>query len=147
MAETGLRAARCLLARLEGRADPQLALVKVPLVLPSIFTATALAPLSDFVARSLALPEEVPGVLDASVFCGFAYADTPDLGFSVAVVADGDKALAEREAARLAEEICRAVPPCCTEDMVHDLEGALRRLHSRPCRPIAPLWCWNMRTG
>ena len=125
MAETGLRAARCLLAKLEGRADPQLALVKVPLVLPSIFTATALAPLSDFVARSLALPEEVPGVLDASVFCGFAYADTPDLGFSVAVVADGDKALAEREAERLAAEIWQSRAVLLHEDMVHGLADGI----------------------
>ncbi|WP_299396457.1 M81 family metallopeptidase [Pelagibius sp.] len=142
MAETGMRAARCLLAKLEGRVDPQLALVKVPLVLPSIFTATALAPLSDLVARSLALPEEVPGIIDASIFCGFAYADTPDIGFSVAVVANGDKALAQREAERLASEIWRNRAALLHDDMVHNLSDGIAvasRQARRADRPVVVL--------
>ncbi len=127
MAETGARAARCLLAKLGGDADPRLALVKPPVVLPSIFTATALAPLQDIVAESLALTEKVPGILDASVFCGFAYADTPDLGFSVAVVADGDDALAQREAARLAGRVWAAREALLHEELVDDLDGGLAK--------------------
>lgn len=127
MAETGARAARWLLARLSGAADPQLALVKPPVVLPSIFTATALAPLKDIVAESLALPQRVPGILDASVFCGFAYADTPDLGFSVAVVADGDRALAQREAERLAGRVWDAREALLHGELVDDLDGGLAK--------------------
>ena len=126
MAETGGRAARCLLAKLAGRQDPKLALVKVPLVLPSIFTATALAPLSDIVDRSLALPAEVSGVIDASVFCGFAYADTPDIGFSVAVVADGDRDLARREADKLAAMIWQQRDALLHAELVQGLEDGLR---------------------
>jgi len=139
MAETGLRAARCLLAKLEGRADPQLALVKVPLVLPSIFTATALAPLSDLVAQSLALPEEVPGIIDASLFCGFAYADTPDIGFSVAVVADGDEALARREAERLAAEIWRSRAALLHEDLVHGLADGILAAYQQALQADRPV--------
>jgi len=142
MAETGARAARCLLARLEGRADPQLALVKVPLVLPSIFTATGLAPLSEIVAESLALPQKVPGILDASVFCGFAYADTPDLGFSVAVVADGDRDLAEAEALRLARRIWERRGALLHEELVDDLDGAVakaRAIAREDSRPVVLL--------
>lgn len=142
MAETGARAARCLLDKLAGRSDPQLATVKVPLVLPSIFTATALPPLSEIVARSLALPEEVPGIIDASVFCGFAYADTPDTGFSVAVVADGDRALAAREAGKLAEGIWRERAALLHEDLVRSLDEGLleaRTLAARSERPVVVL--------
>ena len=127
MAETGARAARCLLARLNGAADPTMALVKPPVTLPSIFTATALAPLKEVVAESLALPQKVPGVIDASVFCGFAYADTPDLGFSVAVVADGDRALAQREAARLAARVWDLREDLLHEELVDELPGGLAK--------------------
>ncbi len=142
MAETGARAARCLLAKLGGDADPRLALVKPPVVLPSIFTATALAPLQDIVAESLALTEKVPGILDASVFCGFAYADTPDLGFSVAVVADGDDALAQREAARLAGRVWAAREALLHEELVDDLDGGLakaKRIARGDPRPVVLL--------
>lgn len=142
MAETGARAARWLLARLSGAADPQLALVKPPVVLPSIFTATALAPLKDIVAETLALPERVPGILDASVFCGFAYADTPDLGFSVAVVADGDRALAQREAERLAGRVWAAREALLHEELVDDLDGGLakaKRIARSEARPVVLL--------
>ena len=43
-----------------------------------------------------------PGVLDITIFCGFAYADVPDCGMSVVVVTDGDEGLAQRTAKRLA---------------------------------------------
>ncbi len=142
MAETGARAARCLLAKLAGRQDPRLALVKVPLVLPSIFTATSLAPLSEIVARSLALPQDVPGVIDASVFCGFAYADTPDLGFSVAVIADGDAALARREAEALAAQIWQQREALLHQGLVLGLDDGLhqaRALAATSERPVVVL--------
>lgn len=127
MAETGARAARCLLGTLSGNLDPKTAMVKPPLVLPSIFTATGLSPLAGIVAESVELPRQVPGIVDASVFCGFAYADTPDLGFSVAVVADGDAALAGREAARLAEAIWSQRRELLHEELVDSLEDGLAR--------------------
>ena len=65
MAETGERAARLLLATVEGRARPRLSFVKTPVVLPSIFTATQLRPLRDIVAASVAAPKRDPRVLDA----------------------------------------------------------------------------------
>jgi microcystin degradation protein MlrC len=142
MAETGARAARCLLAKLSGAADPQLALVKPPVVLPSIFTATGLAPLKDIVAESLALPQRVPGILDASVFCGFAYADTPDLGFSVAVVADGDRALAQREAERLAGRVWEQREALLHEELVDGLDSGLakaKRIAKGDARPVVLL--------
>ena len=142
MAETGVRAARCLLARLAGSQDPQVALVKPPLVLPSIFTATSLAPLSDIVEDSLTLPRRVPGIIDASVFCGFAYGDTPDLGFSVAVVADGDPALAEAEAARLALSIWERRERLLHDELVDDLDHGLaraKRIARRDTRPVVLL--------
>ena len=53
-------------------------------------------------AHARELEKHTPGVLDITVFCGFAYADVPDCGMSVAVVTEGDLALAQRTADRLA---------------------------------------------
>jgi microcystin degradation protein MlrC len=47
--------------------------------------------------------EENPKVLACSVSGGYQYADVPQMGPSVVVVADGDLALAEREAKRLSD--------------------------------------------
>lgn len=142
MAETGARAARCLLAKLKGEADPRVALVKPPVVLPSIFTATGLAPLSDLVADTLSLPQRVPGILDASLFCGFAYGDTPDLGVTVTVVADGDPALARTEAERLGWRVWVLREALLHAELVAELDGGLataKRIAAEDPRPVVVL--------
>jgi len=127
MAETGARAARCLLGVLGGAIDPRLALAKAPVVLPSIFTATGLAPLAGIVADGFALEAAHPEVIDVSVFCGFAYADGPDIGFTVAVVTDGDPALGGRLARELAARVWEKRHALMRADRVHDLAGGVRR--------------------
>ena len=96
MAQTGERAARCIVRMARGEVRPVTRLAKVPVVLPSIFTATAMPSLSDIVEAGFAWERSESSVIDVSVFCGFAYADVPQIGFSVAVVTDGDEELAER---------------------------------------------------
>jgi len=103
--ETGERAVWTMVHALRGDLRPRWAMRKVPLVLPSIFTATALSPLRELLAEARALEEDDSAVLDVSVFTGFAYADVPQIGFSVVVVSDGDEALAERVAAQLAGRV------------------------------------------
>ena len=88
------------------------------------------------------MPRRVPGIIDASVFCGFAYGDTPDLGFSVAVVADGDRALAEAEAARLALSIWERRERLMHDELVDDLDNGLARakhIARRDTRPVVLL--------
>ncbi|MCG8492647.1 MAG: M81 family metallopeptidase [Sneathiellales bacterium] len=104
MAETGRRTARLLLGELSGDLRPALAMKKVPLVLPSLFTATGVAPLSDLVAWGLEKEQE-EGVLDISLFCGFAYADVPELGVSVVVITNEDLKKAEAISAELEKKI------------------------------------------
>jgi microcystin degradation protein MlrC len=94
MGETGERAAGCLVRMLRGEITPVCALVKPGVMVPSIFSATGIPPLSDIVQESLAMAKAAPRWLDVSVFAGFSYADVPNCGFSVLAVADGDPALA-----------------------------------------------------
>ena len=169
MAETGRRAARILLAAMQGRVRPVMAFAKPGIVLPSIFTATALRPLADIKRQAAAWQAREDALLDLSVFCGFAYADTPDTGMSIVAVADGDEALARRAADDLAEqcslnrfrllkrELVHSVgeglekaaaveegPVCLLEhaDRMNDSTWTLRELLARDMGPAyAPFFC------
>ncbi|MCG8509567.1 MAG: M81 family metallopeptidase [Rhodospirillales bacterium] len=127
MAETGARAARLLLGALRGDVAPVTKLVKVPVVLPSIFTATALPPLKDIVDAGFEWESRETGVLDVSVFCGFAYADVPQIGFSVAVVTDGDAALGDRVAGDLHDRIWALREDMMHRDLVYSVDSGIER--------------------
>ncbi|MCB2102856.1 MAG: M81 family metallopeptidase [Rhodobacterales bacterium] len=142
MVETGRRAARCLVATVKGEIAPVMAFRKVPLVLPSIFTATGLAPLSDIVAAGFDWETREPAILDVSIQCGFAYADVPEIGFSVTVVADGDRAAAGRAADALARDILDRRAALLHDDLVFGLAEGLDRavdLAGRGERPVVVL--------
>lgn len=108
MGDTGRRAGKCLARTLRGEIRPKTALAKPGLMIPSILSATSLEPLADFVARSIALPQQDPRIVDVSVFAGFSYADVPNCGFSVVVVTDGDEALAASLAQEISDDIAKA---------------------------------------
>ncbi len=140
MTETGMRAARCLLALLNGDIAPVTAIAKVPVALPSIFTATAIPPLADMVAAGFEWERREKKVLDVSVFCGFAYADVPQVGFSVVVVADGDITLAQRVADDLAGRVWAKRHALLHRDKVLSVEdGVARALASRSGKPVVLL--------
>ncbi len=102
MDRTGERTAELMVRTLRGEIAPVCAMAKPGIVLPSIFTATRLAPLSDLMAKARAWERE-PGVLDVTIFTGFAYADVAPIGMSIVAVADNDPALAQRVADDLAK--------------------------------------------
>jgi microcystin degradation protein MlrC len=76
-------------------------MVKLPLLWNIVHQNTSQEPLKSITAASIEL-ERRPGILAASVACGFQYNDVPYVGPSVIVVADGDGAVAAREAQLLA---------------------------------------------
>ncbi len=100
--ERGVRAASILARILTGDVRPRQALVKPPLLWNIIHQNTSQEPLKAITEASRDL-ELRPGILAASVACGFQYNDVPYIGPSVIVVADGDGALAAREAQRLSD--------------------------------------------
>lgn len=123
MAETGRRAARLLLGDLSGEMRPAVAMTKVPVILPSLFTATGVAPLSDLVAWGLKKEEE-EGVLDVSLFCGFAYADVPELGVSVVAITDDDVNKADAICQELERKILAAADTLFHAKEIVPLEDA-----------------------
>lgn len=142
MDETGRRSARALVRMLRGDIAPVMAIRKPDVMLPSIFTATSIPPLSDIIAEGFAWERDHDAIVDVSIFCGFAYADAPQVGFSVVVVADGDQALADRAAEILAEKIWTIREDLLHEDMVSVLPGGVTRaieLSRTASRPVVLL--------
>ncbi|WEG07424.1 M81 family metallopeptidase [Microbacterium horticulturae] len=101
------RAVHNLLARLRGPhgADPTArrpykAWRQIPVLLPGEKTSTRLQP-AQGIYDEVAVVEALPGVLDAAVWVGYAWADEPRCQAAVVVTGD-DHAVIAREAERLA---------------------------------------------
>jgi len=105
MAQTGRRAAQCMLMTLRGEITPVWAIAKPGVLVPSIFSATALRPLADIIERARAIEARSDAYLDISILAGFSYADAHNTGFSVLCVRDGDPLRAQAIADELAANI------------------------------------------
>lgn len=98
------RALRILIDKAEGRARPAIAIAKLLAILPSFNMRTADGPMAEMQQLAEAWRRR-PGILDVTIYGGFAYGDSPFAGPAVAVVADGDAALARQAADTLAREL------------------------------------------
>jgi microcystin degradation protein MlrC len=95
------RAARVLVECLRREARPTKAWVRVPILLPGEKTSTRLEPAKSLYA-SLADVEQLPGILDAAIWVGYAWADEPRSSAAVVVTGDDEQAVLA-QAGRLAE--------------------------------------------
>ncbi len=133
MAEVGARAIALVTAMAEGKIKPQGALAKVPAILPSFNMRTTDGPMAELAALAAEWRKK-PGILDASVFGGFAYGDSPFAGASVLVHADGDRGLAQRAAQTLADELT-ARRDRFTVTLPSPADGIARALASMGSKP------------
>lgn len=101
MLETRQRAMRLLIDALTTGVRPQIALVPIPVLLSGEATRTDTEPGRRLWA-GLAEIDQLPGVLDASLFVGFAWVDEPR-AHAAAVVTGADRTVIEREAHKLAQ--------------------------------------------
>jgi len=100
MRERGAEAAAAIREMLRG-VKPQRALVRLPIVPPTVTLLTAAGPYAemiDFGQRRMS-----PEIMNVSAMGGFAFADAPECGLSVVVTARHDKRAAERLAREIAE--------------------------------------------
>ena len=100
--ETGARAARVLL-RILGGARPVTAAVTIPALVRGDELITATGLLGSVVIREAQTIEANPKGLTAGIFIGNPFTDVPGLCSRTLVTTDGDRAMAEAEAVRLAE--------------------------------------------
>lgn len=103
MYETGEHAARLLFARMKGHARPVLAWRRPPLLTSTLRSSSADGAMRRAVEAARAA--EAEGMLAVSVLAGFSLADIPAPCISVVVVGDGDAAVAEAVAERIARQI------------------------------------------
>ncbi|MCA9146768.1 MAG: M81 family metallopeptidase [Planctomycetales bacterium] len=104
MAERGREAADLIVATIRGDVRPVMALRQLPLFWNVPCQVTALSPMSELIRRAHEL-ETRAGILSVTVATGFPWADVPDMGASVIVVADNDDALARGTADELGDWI------------------------------------------
>lgn len=90
MGETGERAARTLLAMLEGKAKPVTLQRWLPMLTHMNQHSPMFQPMKDIMGRAIRM-EAGGEVLNASVFGGFPLADIPWAGLSVIVVGDASR--------------------------------------------------------
>jgi microcystin degradation protein MlrC len=94
--EIGRMAARCMIETIHGKFSPTMALQKPKIICASVFQASQSYPMKEVYNRCREW--EGKGVYCASVAPGFAYADVPDVGFSIFVVTNNDYELADKAA-------------------------------------------------
>ncbi|GAA4469627.1 M81 family metallopeptidase [Nibrella saemangeumensis] len=106
--QTKERAVVNLLERLRsGKGKPAYkALIAVPILLPGEKTSTRIEPGKSLYQQVTALADEQPGVIDAGIWIGYAWADEPRNHAAVMVVGD-DKVRVTQTAEKLARDFWR----------------------------------------
>ena len=94
MYEAGEHAGKILIRALDGECDPVMAWDNRPLMPHTLCMGTDSGPLAELVERCR--KEEAAGLPAATVFGGFPIADIENAGLSCVVVADADRAAAEK---------------------------------------------------
>lgn len=102
--ETGEHAAKMTIGALENNAIAKSTWVKVPILIAGEQSSTSVEPMIELV-NALRECERKEDIIAASYLMGFPWADNEDSSVAVYVVADGDLALAQKEALELAELI------------------------------------------
>ena len=101
MAERGLEAAEVIARTVRGELRPVMAIHQLPLFWATSKQVTAHPPMDEVIRQVHAL-EQRPGIVSVTVATGFPWADVPEVGSSVVVVADGNRELAQQTADELA---------------------------------------------
>jgi microcystin degradation protein MlrC len=135
MYDTGRRAARPVLAMLEGKSKPAMAFGHRPM-LPHVMRQASLdSPNKEIQQRAKDM--ERAGTLAATFFVGFPHADIPYAGSSAVVVTEGDAARARRECDELLDMAWRDRDKFVYQ--VEQLEKSLARAAGIKARPVVLL--------
>jgi microcystin degradation protein MlrC len=104
MAERGREAADLMVRTLRGEVRPVSALRRIPLIWSAECQVTAHPPMEEVMQRVFEA-EQRPGIVLVTLSTGFPWADVPNMGPSVIVIADGDQTLAQQTADALGDWI------------------------------------------
>lgn len=91
--ERGIEAIELLVQIIQGKVDPVMHLVKLPLMIPT--STTYQSPAKD-INEICWEWEKKPDVIDCTFFHGFPYTDIPNVGVTVITITNGNLSLAEK---------------------------------------------------
>ncbi|MDQ2684031.1 MAG: M81 family metallopeptidase [Chloroflexota bacterium] len=136
MAERGEEVIDLLVRMLDGEINPAMAMVKPPMLPTSQRMMTSHPPMSEVLGHAHEI-ERRPGVVNATVSCGFPPADVEEAGVSIVVTTDGDFTLAVQYAEEHAGTIWALRDGFLGG--VQSFGDAAGRIASLPERPEKPL--------
>lgn len=100
--ERGREVIQLLHKMIEGKINPIMSLVKLPMVIPT--STTMYGPVKE-VNEMCWAAEQWEGILDCTFFHGFPYSDIPEVGVSVLAIADGSVETAFEAANEIATKV------------------------------------------
>ena len=121
----GQRAARTLVRTIRGNYAPTHAVVKVPILTPTVMQWTGASPWMDLVQRALVWEAREPD-LYMNVFFGFPWSDVPDAGMTIQAIANGDHGLAHRAAVDVADYAWRRRAELVRAATIHRIRDGVR---------------------
>ena len=131
IAETGAAAARIMQDTLDGKATPVMAYRRIPFLLPLFPTDDpAITP---FYKRLFEI-RAAEGVMEARMAHGFFPADIEEMGMTVMVTTNGDRALAERYADELEALLYERMPEL--DRAYPDIDEVLERVERAESYPV-----------
>lgn len=128
MIERGAEAAACLIEMWQGM-RPRAALIRLPLIPPTVTLLTSQGPYADLLTYGQS--QVSADILNVSILGGFAYADTPKNGLAILVTSRGSESAARATAmdiARRAWADHERYRPALTS-----MDDAVARVLSSPC--------------
>ncbi|MGE0797115.1 MAG: M81 family metallopeptidase [Lautropia sp.] len=137
--ETGRRTADCMVRTLRGEIRPRIHLKKPGVLVPSIFSATDLKPLSDLIAEAARMQATSPAYVDFTIMAGFSYTDAPNTGFSVLATADHGHPEVAAQVQQLSDRIHGQRHALYRPLPVYTVDQALDRVRAIPPVPGRPL--------
>ena len=91
-----------MIDKIRGKIDPVIAYAQPNMIITPVMQKTGYYPMKAVIDKAHEIEAE-PGILSATVSAGYPYADVPYPGVTMMVIADGDKALAQRKADELSQ--------------------------------------------
>jgi microcystin degradation protein MlrC len=131
----GERAARVMLRTIKGTYEPVMATRKPGVLTPSVFQGTGVSPAMEIMERARIWEERTTDVF-VSVAFGFAYADVPDVGATVMVVANGDQATADRIAQDMSDFIWKKREAFAGKTLPKTVEGVTQAIAAAKERKV-----------
>ncbi|MFC4276227.1 M81 family metallopeptidase [Achromobacter aloeverae] len=121
----GERAARMLVRAIRKDFVPTNAVIRIPIIAPTVLMWTGASPWSDLVQRALTWEAREPDVY-VNVFFGFPWADVPDAGMTIQVLTNGKPALAKSVAQDMANWAWRKRHALLNTTRIHDMASGVR---------------------